>query len=212
MEANWTIEAPACVATLQWRERALEAKVAELERENRRLREMAYQDELTGLDNRRGFWAHLEYAINFAGRYGGAVSVLLLDLDGMKRVNDTAGHPEGDRLLQRVGDVLRLSLRNTDLAARLGGDEFGVVLPNTDGAAASIVAERIRQRIAELGGIAAGCSVSASVGIATALGTGRDERAAHLLVARADSALYAAKRQGRNRVERGERSLAVVGG
>ena len=112
---------------------ALAARLEELERENREMRELAHLDELTGLGNRRGFHRQLHYALDFVARYGGVVSIVLLDLDGMKQVNDALGHPAGDLALRRVGEILRTTLRVTDHAARLGGDEFAMVMPATAG-------------------------------------------------------------------------------
>jgi diguanylate cyclase (GGDEF)-like protein len=175
----------------------LKVRLGELERENLEMRELAHRDELTGLGNRRSFRAKLDYALEYAGRYGGVVSVVLCDLDGMKRLNDLLGHPAGDAALRAVGKLFRASLRGTDHAARLGGDEFGVVMPATPGPAAEHVAERIRQRIAALP-LPDGAALAASLGVATA----SEPRAfaADDLITRADAALYAAKRAGKNRV------------
>ncbi|MCC6994247.1 MAG: diguanylate cyclase [Deltaproteobacteria bacterium] len=181
--------------------RELEAKVAELTRENQRLRELAHRDELTGLGNRRGFQGHIDYLIEYAGRFGGSLSVVMIDLDGMKLLNDQHGHAAGDVALRSVASVIRQSIRGVDVAARLGGDEFAVVMPATTAAAAARVAERIRTGI---GGLAlpSGARMSASFGVATLSGAPRGIGfAGDELMARADAALYAAKRAGKNRIE-----------
>ena len=181
--------------------RELEARVAELTRENQRLRELAHRDELTGLGNRRGFQGHIDYLIEYAGRFGGSLSVVMIDLDGMKLLNDQHGHAAGDVALRSVASVIRQSIGGVDVAARRGGDEFAVVMPATTAAAAARVAERIRTGI---GGLAlpSGARMSASFGVATLSGAPRGIGfAGDELMARADAALYAAKRAGKNRIE-----------
>jgi len=181
--------------------RELEAKTSELQRENERLRELAHRDELTGLGNRRRFHGHIDYMIEYAGRFGGALSVMMIDLDGMKKLNDLHGHAAGDVALRSVAVVIKQSIRGVDVAARLGGDEFAVVMPATTAAAAARVAERIRAGIAALE-LPGGARVSASFGVATLAGAPRGIGfAGEELVARADAALYVAKRAGRNRIE-----------
>jgi diguanylate cyclase (GGDEF)-like protein len=167
--------------------------------------QLAHRDELTGLGNRRSFGAALDYALEYIGRYGGAISIVLVDLDGMKRINDQHGHPAGDAALRTVADVLRTSTRTTDHAARLGGDEFGIVMPQTRGGEAALVSERIRERIASLV-LPGGARLSASFGVASVEGPGpspvtRGGFAGDELFSRADKALYEAKRHGKNRVK-----------
>jgi diguanylate cyclase (GGDEF)-like protein len=186
-------------ATWRLRVAELQARVARLAAENARLSALAYEDPLTGLANRRGFEVELDRALGSARRYRGSISLLMIDLDGMKQVNDRWGHPVGDEALRRVADVLRASLRSNDLAARLGGDEFAVVLPATSAEGAERVARRIRSRIASLS-LPHGVRLSASVGMAVLDGEGAASAGGSALVARADAALYAAKRGGKNRV------------
>lgn len=178
----------------------LEQRLGEALRENRELRELAHRDELTGLGNRRSFRTSLDFAVEFAARYGGQVSVILVDLDGMKALNDGQGHPAGDAALRHVADVMRSALRVVDHAARLGGDEFGVVMPSTPADAAALVAERIRGAIEALP-LPGGVRLSASLGVATCVAPRGVGFAADEVTARADAALYAAKRAGKNRVE-----------
>ena len=160
-----------------------------------RLTAAASTDALTGLANRRSLDTALAAALDEASATGVDCSVLLLDLDHFKTLNDTHGHPVGDRALQAVGAVLRSALREECAAARYGGEEFCVVLPRTTHEEALVVAERLRRAIAATD--AAPVPVTASVGVATFPRHGGDAGA---LVAAADGALYAAKTGGRDRV------------
>ncbi|MFP7721391.1 GGDEF domain-containing protein [Lysobacter sp. A3-1-A15] len=154
-------------------------------------------DPLTGLANRRYAEKRLHSDRAHALRRGEPLSVAMVDLDHFKRVNDTWGHAGGDLALVAVAAALQGQLRGSDLGARFGGEEFLVVLPDAETAQALRVAERIRERIAELGIEAPGGSfgVAASIGIASLRG---DESIGELL-ARADAALYRSKAEGRNR-------------
>lgn len=155
------------------------------------------RDALTGLANRRSAEARLGMLIAQARRRDEPLSVVTLDLDHFKRVNDTWGHACGDLVLAATGAVLLAEIRSSDVAARFGGEEFLMVLPFTNEAYALHVAERVRERIAHMsvdspdGPI----RVTASLGIAT---LGPDESMESMLE-RADAALYRAKREGRNR-------------
>jgi diguanylate cyclase (GGDEF)-like protein len=160
-------------------------------------------DELTGLSNRRAFDAALTAEIERAKRFGTELSLVLIDLDDFKQVNDTYGHPQGDVVLREVARVLRESSREVDHPARYGGEELAAVLPGTDLEGAFNRAERIREligelRIARLDGGGA-LRITASCGVASVRGTGADGRA---LVQAADSALYEAKRSGKNKTVR----------
>ncbi len=182
---------------------ALKAANARLRQENEELRGLALIDPLTKLYNRRGLDTELDRALCASQRNRTPAALLLIDLDGMKQVNDLLGHPEGDDLLRAVGAVLRQSVRGTDAAARLGGDEFAVVMPSTDLEGAMVVAERIRSAIADLGfsgRCQAAARVTASIGVATFTGASAQPDAITELVSAADVALYQAKRTGKNRV------------
>ncbi len=162
--------------------------------------EMAVTDALTGLHNRRYMEMHLAALIDQSTARGKPLSVLLLDIDHFKAINDGHGHDAGDDVLREFGGRVRRSIRGIDLACRIGGEEFVIVMPETDLAVAGMVAERLRRRIASEPfpvGDAGAIPVTISVGIA-ALGAPSDTGAA--ILRRADQALYRAKRDGRNRV------------
>jgi two-component system cell cycle response regulator len=163
--------------------------------------EMAITDALTGLFNRRYMETHLASLVEQAAARGKPLAVLILDIDYFKAINDGHGHDAGDDVLREFSLRIRKSIRNIDLACRYGGEEFVIVMPETDMAVATMVAERIRRRIAtEPFAIQQGSKnleVTISIGIA-AIGAPGDNAAA--ILKRADTALYRAKRDGRNRV------------
>lgn len=156
-------------------------------------------DELTGLLNMRGFSIAANRVFAQALRYSRAASVLMIDSDNLKAVNDTHGHEAGNRLLRQITRLVHAELRYTDVPARYGGDEFIVLLPETPPKGAMEVAGRIRDAVAsvplELDGKRVTCTVS--IGIA---GHPADGNTLDAVVARADRAMYQAKQQGRNRV------------
>lgn len=162
--------------------------------------EMAVTDALTGLYNRRYLETQLTQLIEQSVDRGKVLSLLTLDIDFFKSVNDTYGHDAGDRVLQEVAGRIRGSVRNVDLACRTGGEEFVVVLPGADLAIAEKVGERIRKAIAAkpfLLGPGSHLTVTASLGVSS-LASAQDT--VEDLLKRADRALYRAKREGRNRV------------
>jgi diguanylate cyclase (GGDEF)-like protein len=130
---------------------ALAAEVSERRRSEQEVRELAINDSLTGLANYRQLIEALESEIKRFGRTERPFAVLLLDLDGLKKINDAHGHVVGSRALCRLADMLRLYSREMDTAARYGGDEFVLILPETDGEAGRLVAQRISKRLAEDG-------------------------------------------------------------
>jgi len=169
------------------------------ERTESELRFLADHDSLTGLLNRRRFRAELDQYVSFTARYGGRGAVMVIDIDGLKEVNDKLGHQSGDRLIRRVADVLRERVRATDLVARLSGDEFAVLMPQTDTAGALQLGEDLRAQVAE--GFAQNAEIapaSISVGITMFGGQGGAGTEAVLLAA--DQAMYRAKEEGRNRI------------
>jgi diguanylate cyclase (GGDEF)-like protein len=160
---------------------------------------LATRDGLTGLANRRLFEETLTREIARSYRRSTPLSLVVIDVDHFKDVNDTAGHPAGDAVLREVGAALVANTKASDLAARFGGDEFVVLLPDCSGVDAIRVAERLRAAVArEVAAVP--ITVSAGVG-ETPANAGDDEQ----LVAAADAALYAAKREGRNRTVRSDR-------
>src|SRR6266850_1541390 len=163
---------------------------------------LATIDGLTGLLNRRTLTTQLAARVREAQRYRRPLSLVLLDVDHFKKVNDTHGHPAGDAVLRGVAAVARAQARETDLVARYGGEELAVVLPETDAAGARTIAERLRaavegtSHVTEQGSL----RVTVSVGVATWPGGGQNPDE---LLTTADRALYRAKQTGRNRVESG---------
>jgi len=168
----------------------------ELRHEIESLGQLASTDPLTGAWNRRHFGEIVEGEMHRSNRYGHPLSLLLLDIDHFKRVNDTHGHAEGDRVLCEVADCMRAAIRVSDSLTRWGGEEFIVLMPDTGLSSAVILAERIREGIEGHAFEGIG-PVTASVGVAEFLPN--DSRDAWL--ERADLAMYRAKHQGRNRVE-----------
>ncbi|MFA1802467.1 diguanylate cyclase [Xanthomonas campestris pv. campestris] len=166
------------------------------------LRRQSIRDALTGLYNRRYLEEALSHELARCARRDLPLSVLMLDVDHFKQFNDGQGHAGGDLLLAAVGELLLTRLRAEDVACRYGGEEFTVILPETDGEEAMRVAEQIRGHIAALAvsdGQRALPRVTASIGVASFPADGELGSA---LIQKADAALYVAKRQGRNRVER----------
>jgi two-component system chemotaxis family response regulator WspR len=188
----------------QERDEAYEALAAlkhQLEVKNDELSRLSVIDGLTGLANRRRFDEVMDQESRRARREGTALALLMSDVDCFKKYNDTYGHLGGDDCLRRVAAVIaRGARRPGDLAARYGGEEFAIVLPRTTLEGAEIVAEAVRKEVAALNLLHAGSNVAPhvtlSVGVAVVELTEDDPSE---LVARADAALYAAKRAGRNR-------------
>jgi diguanylate cyclase (GGDEF)-like protein len=158
-------------------------------------------DELTGLYNTRGFAIAANRLFGQAQRYGRAASVLMIDCDNLKAVNDRHGHEAGNRLLRQLANAVQAELRATDVPARYGGDEFIVLLPETPPKGALDVAERIRNTIAAAPLSIEGRSIACSVSVGVACFP-EDGRSLDALAARADRALYQAKKSGRNCVVR----------
>ncbi len=163
--------------------------------------ELSVTDQLTGLSNRRYMATHLNTLLAQASESGRTLSFLILDIDYFKAVNDTYGHDSGDEVLREFAKRIVHNVRNIDLACRYGGEEFVVIMPDTDLAFAHMVAERLRQQVAQVpfpiqkepGKL----EITISIGVTTS--EGKDDTAEALL-RRADQALYKAKRDGRNRV------------
>ncbi len=190
--------------------RELEAKIHERTYEladaNTRLAQLALTDGLTGLYNHRHFHERLGLEVERSQRNGLPLSLVMIDVDRFKQLNDTYGHPAGDEVLRQLARVLTDTRRANDVVARYGGEEFAVILVDTAKITAGRVAERIRERVAEhdiseavaaVGKGRARLSITISLGVATFPEDGADAGA---LVRAADNALYAAKRAGRDRI------------
>ncbi len=160
----------------------------------------AQTDALTGCANRRHFLASLEQEGERGRRYGLATSLLSLDIDHFKRVNDTWGHAAGDEVLKHFAAIVQAQLRQADVLGRLGGEEFSVLLPHASAADAAQVAERIRAAVEASPASFAGHAIPITVSLGGAAVTREDPVSSEQLLARADAALYEAKHAGRNRV------------
>lgn len=174
------------------------AALKRAERTEAELRYLADHDSLTGLLDRRRFRSELDQYVSFTARYGGQGAVMIVDIDGLKAVNDTLGHQAGDNLIRQVAETMRERVRATDVAARLSGDEFAILMPQTDTAGALQLGEDLRAQVAENAQLApesAGTTIS--VGI-TMFGGGRGGSEA--VLAAADQAMYRAKEGGRNQI------------
>jgi two-component system cell cycle response regulator len=165
-----------------------------------RLERQAAEDPLTGLANQRAFHRDCAEEFGRGRRADSEVSIVMLDLDHFKAINDAHGHPYGDQVLLGVADALRAAARGHDTVARLGGEEFAILLPETGPGPAYDIAERARRAIADVP--VAGSTLSCSAGVATAWPSSGDASPGHLL-AHADRALYEAKRLGRDRTVAG---------
>ncbi len=172
-----------------------ERKEKELE-----LRRLATTDVLTGLPNRRYFLERLEQELARHHRFGRSASLLMIDIDHFKQVNDHYGHAVGDEALRHFARIARKKLRTIDVLGRLGGEEFAALLPNTDPEGARILAERLRQTVAAQPCLVGTTTVPFTVSIGVASFRDDDSKG-ELVLARADAALYRAKEQGRNKVQ-----------
>jgi two-component system cell cycle response regulator len=162
--------------------------------------EMALVDSLTGLNNRRYLETHLASLLQNVTNRGGSLSLMMLDIDHFKSVNDTYGHNAGDEVLRNFAGRVKRMVRQTDLACRYGGEEFVVMMPDTTIAVASQIAERVRAAVQgelfPIDGGARSIPVTVSIGLAESRGMNDPET----LFRRADKALYCSKNSGRNRV------------
>jgi diguanylate cyclase (GGDEF)-like protein/PAS domain S-box-containing protein len=163
-------------------------------------RKSVFSDHLTGVANRRAFFEAAELELNRNRRAPRPTALVLIDADHFKHVNDRHGHPGGDAVLRRLGQLLVLTFRQVDVVARIGGEEFAVLLPSTDLEGALAVAERLRQLVARAPVAFEGDDIAYTVS-AGVVASADDTLNLETLMKRADQALYAAKAGGRNRVE-----------
>jgi len=178
---------------------SLKSAFEELEKKKSELEQLAYYDPLTGLPNRRFFFDHASLILESSKRYGNPLSLLIIDIDHFKKINDTYGHEAGDLVLKSFADILKKTIRQSDLPARLGGEEFVLLMPNTTLQQGKVVAERIRVSFQnslivyeekEIRATLSGGLASFKSGIENV-----DD-----LIRMADEALYKAKELGRNRI------------
>lgn len=158
----------------------------------------AHTDQLTGLNNRTSFSQSLQHEWDLSQRYNTPFSLLMLDIDHFKKINDTHGHAVGDEALKSVAKTIQETIRDSDVAFRYGGEEFVILLNNTGEPGSSLLAERIRKNIANLTVSAGDTSLRLTVSLGTAILA--DNESGDALLKRADEALYQAKNGGRNRV------------
>jgi diguanylate cyclase (GGDEF)-like protein len=176
---------------------AIQAAAAEelIRRRSRELESQANTDALTGLGNLRHLQKQITHLLAIHKRYGHPFGVLLMDIDGLKRINDSHGHSAGDRVLMQVAMSLQRSIRSVDVAARLGGDEFCVLAPQQAPEAANTLAERLARAVREEVAAPDDPPVSMSIGVAACPSHGQD---AETLIDAADQAMYRAKAAGEN--------------
>lgn len=187
---------------IQRRTRELEAALAEAEDLKRRYQHLSIVDELTGIHNRRFFFPEAHAALASAVRYRQAFSIMMVDLDHFKQINDLYGHGMGDKVLQVTAALLKGQTREGDIIARFGGEEFILALPNTDLDGARQLADRVLDSLRSLAFNAAGKTVrvTTSIGISALTGSESPDRPDLLetLLRQADQALYFGKAQGRD--------------
>lgn len=164
-----------------------------------KIKRLSETDELTGILNRRAFAAFSAHTVNLSQRYGRIFSIIMMDSDSLKAVNDAHGHEAGDELIKFMVRHAQSELRKPDLLARYGGDEFVLLLPDTHAEGARLTAERIRERIANTPLRISGkpITTTASLGVASFPDHGKDYQR---VLEAADNALYQSKSQGKNRV------------
>lgn len=190
-------------------EQLLGERTRELTEASARLDRLAVTDGLTGVLNHRRFFEAMGAEVLRSDRHQRPLSVLMVDVDHFKKVNDAMGHPAGDTLLRQLAEVLGADLRQSDLIARYGGEEFAILLPESTKGVAMAVAERMRvaveQRLNAQGTWP--IRVTVSIGVAT---SPEDGRTAEEIVGASNEAMYVAKRQGRNRVVAARRSQSAL--
>ena len=177
----------------------IEGALQEAQKTEAELRYLADHDSLTGLLNRRRFRSKLDTYVSFCGRYGGQGAVMIIDIDGLKEVNDELGHQSGDNLIRSIAGVLRERVRATDIVARLSGDEFAVLMPQSNIAGALQLGEDLRAQVAE--GFPDDSELgAATISVGITMFGGKASAGAEAVLVAADQAMYRAKEEGRNRI------------
>ena len=169
----------------------LRGKVARLQERVEQLDQLAHRDSLIDLPNRRGFMRELERLIGRADRYDAKGAMLFVDVDGLKIINDTLGHRAGDEALIQIANMLSKGVRHSDVVARIGGDEFGILLENSDDAAAHETAGRLIDQISSCEVMFEGEALPLGVAIGVGMIDAHDT--AEMVMDRADEAMYARK-------------------
>jgi diguanylate cyclase (GGDEF)-like protein len=176
------------------------AALERAERTEAELRYLADHDSLTGLLDRRRFRGELDQQVSFSARYGGRGAVMIVDIDGLKAINDSLGHHAGDNLIRQVAAVMRERVRTSDVVARLSGDEFAILMPQTDVEGAMHLGEDLRAQVADSVRPASDAEpATISVGI-TMFGGGEKGAGSEAVLVAADQAMYRAKEGGRNQI------------
>ncbi len=181
-------------------EHTIDERTNELLRQNERLERIAVEDHLTGIYNRRHFFDLAEKEVERAKRYGNPLSVIILDADRFKKLNDAYGHLIGDQILINLVKLCEENIRSLDIIARYGGEEFVILMPEANQEDAQKTAERLRKLVAETSLISGGFDVTITISLGVATWENGKELDFNALLARADSALYQSKEAGRNRV------------
>ncbi len=174
--------------------------VKQLQKKMEQVADMATIDELTGIYNRRALFSRFLEEINRSERYGHIFSILLIDLDDFKKVNDEHGHQIGDAILRGFGSFLRRNLRDSDFPSRFGGEEFICLLPGTNTEQAVIVGNKIRRLLSENSLCSRKAGITLRITVSIGISTYAPNDNMDTLIKRADDALYLAKSQGKNRV------------
>ena len=169
----------------------LRGKITQLQKRVEQLDQLAHQDALINLPNRRGFMRELERLVDRVGRYGAKAAMLFVDLDGLKMINDTFGHAAGDEALIQVASLLTSGVRRSDVVARIGGDEFGILLENSDEKRAQETAARLGDLISGTDLVYEGDALPLSVAIGVSVIGAEDSVAT--IMARADEEMYRRK-------------------
>jgi len=179
--------------------------ITEIEKSRKKLHELSITDELTGIYNRRFIFESIKKEISRSERNGGIYSLMLIDIDFFKKVNDLCGHLGGDEVLKNVASEIKNNIRNMDLFGRFGGEEFILLLPETDLELALLCAERLRKAVESITFPKVGHPITVSIGVGQySIGETLDD-----ILDRVDKALYKAKNNGRNRVEVSENAKTL---